>query len=148
MSNELTLQEAALAWAQGKRVEAIHKTLFSERWTKVEPAGTECSNTYSAGVFGDCAGKYRFRLAPEPPTKKFRPWTPEEVPVGALITNKDWSGKTYARFVITGCCADEIIWMCKGGFGKATFDWLISEGFSHSTDHGKTWLPCGVEVES
>ncbi len=145
MSNELTLQEAALAWAQGKRVEAIHKTLFSERWTKVEPAGTECSNTYSAGVFGDCAGKYRFRLAPQPPAKKWRPWTPEEVPVGAVVRTAR-TGQPF-RWLIVAVCSDGIT-TC-GGSACVTqkHQWLM-DSCEYSPDNGKTWLPCGVEVEA
>ena len=145
---ELTLQEAALAWAQSKRVEARVEGHSDGAWRLVEPPGIDSGRNYSAGVLGKTVCKYQFRLAPEPPQKKFRPWTPEEVPVGALITNKDWVGKTYGRFSIAGCDAEGIIWMCRGRFGNATFDWLISEGFSHSTDAGKTWIPCGVEVEA
>lgn len=146
MSNELTLHEAALAWAQGKRVEAIHKTLFSERWTKVEPAGTECSNTYSAGVFGDCAGKYRFRLAPEPPAKRFRPWAPEEVPVGALV--RFGNGKTGNHcWMITGWNAVSFH-TSNSVYGPVLFEEAECKGCQHSLDNGKTWLPCGVEVEA
>jgi len=97
---------------------------------------------------GHNSWNYKFRLAPEPPAKKFRPWTPEEVPVGALITNQDWTGQDYARFLIAGVNSTAVNWVCKGSFGDATFKWLLEEGFLHSTDHGKTWLPCGVEVES
>ena len=143
MSNELTLQEAALAWAQGKRVEAIHKTLFSERWTKVEPAGAECSNTYSAGVFGDCAGKYRFRLAPEPPAKKFQPFTKGTIPKFALWKyplNRDEAEDFYC---ITGygdfCVLLDDDWI--------SYQDLLTNG-RMSKDNGKTWLPCGVEVEA
>jgi len=136
--SELTLQEAALAWAQGKMVEAIHKTLFSERWTKVEPAGTECSNTYSAGVFGDCAGKYRFRLAPEPPAKKWRPYTREDLRgmrvLGETVIRKDRSFSALITVVL-----EEAVGI---GVSHYTFQDLLN---------GFTWLdgsPCGVEVEA
>lgn len=147
MSNELTLQEAALAWAHGKRVEAIHKTLFSERWTKVEPAGAECSNTYSAGVFGDCAGKYRFRIAPEPPAKKWRPWTLEEVPIGALIRWKSDSNKGVRSLIVSAHeTPGGAVWICSGQ--KTIWNAEEAVKLEYSIDNGKTWLPCGVEVEA
>jgi len=146
MSNELTLQEAALAWAQGKRVEAMGP---SNAWGLIQEVGSS-DGMWQPGVFsGDNSRVFRFRLAPEPPAKKWRPWTPEEVPVGAQIRHKDWDGGMYGRFTIAAVNSRKIGWVVLGGFGSATLAEAANDsGYTHSTDHGKTWLPCGVEVES
>jgi len=141
---ELTLEEAALAWAQGKRVEAMNPTEKPELWMSVSAIGNDSRGSYTACVFNEDLGFYRFRLATEPPAKKFRPWTPEEVPVGALI-----------RFapVVTSHC-----WMITGwnlaafftsnnAMGPVRFEEAEGKGCQHSIDNGKTWLPCGVEVD-
>ena len=66
------------------------------------------------------------------PTAKLRPWTANEVPLGAWIKyNKSNEG----RFLVThtGSQFDRIEW---------------HKNYKHSTDGGKTWLPCGVMEES
>jgi hypothetical protein len=68
----LTAQEAALAWAQGKKVEAAQ--LHLEDWLPIDAIGESESNQRSPAVF--CfSTHWRFRLAPEP---KLRPLTIEE----------------------------------------------------------------------
>ena len=134
---ELTLQEAALAWAQGKRVEATCKTsgisgLVSELGTR--------NATWSCNLFGRECGTFSFRLAPKPPAKRFRPWTPEEIPIGALIRSK----KHQWRSLVLGALSTGYIQIHDGGFAP---DFAL-ENHEHSTDGGKTWAPCGVEVES
>lgn len=57
---ELTLEEAALAWAQGKRVEASPE--LTDNWGSVYGVGNR-QGVYTQKVF--CGyPKYRFRLAP------------------------------------------------------------------------------------
>lgn len=144
MNKELTAQEAALAWAQGKKVEAALK-LEPSTWKKVELAGVDnpTNSTFYAGVF-NLSDSYCFRLAPEPPAKRYRPWTPQEVPVGAWFRV---GSQEFHCWIITG-------WNTAGFFtsnqnlGLITFDEAVSSDRRHSTDNGKTWLPCGVEVES
>ena len=143
MSNELTLREAALAWAQGKRVECL--TVNQTEYLPISRVGTS-DGIISPTCFGerdDDRIRYKFRLAPEPPAKKWRSWTPEEVPVGALIR--------FASVVSNHC------WMITGwnesGFGTSNeqFRHIRFEEATrdlHSIDNGKTWLPCGVEVEA
>lgn len=149
MSNELTLQEAALAWAQGKRVEAKDSSEKPDFWMIVSKVGSDSRASYTAAVFNEDSEIYKFRLAPEPPAKKWRPWAPEEVPVGAQIRHKDWDGGMYGRFTITAVNSRKIGWAVVGGFGSATFAEAAKDsGYTHSIDNGKTWLPCGVEVNA
>ena len=70
--------------------------------------------------------KYRIK-----PTATLRPWTVDEVPLGAQMRRKT----DRHRFLIGSVAND--------GSRK---EWL--EHNEHSTDCGKTWLPCGVMEES
>lgn len=100
----------------------------------------ETSGYWSPDVFHGTKLNLEFRLAPEPPAKRFRPWTPEEVPVGAIIRSK----KHAWRSLILGVTSSGYIEIHDGGFAS---DFTI-DNHEYSLDHGKTWLPCGVEVES
>jgi len=135
MSKEITLQEAALAWAQGKRVEA-HPVDEDTGWGLIVSVGIE-DGRYNPNVF-TAPIMHRFRLAPEPPEKRYRPWRTGEVPVGAQIKAKkhDW------RSIILGVTSSAYIHIAGGGFAS---DYAL-ENHEHSIDNGKTWLPCGVEV--
>jgi hypothetical protein len=66
------------------------------------------------------------------PTAKLRPWTPDEVPLGAWMRNM--TNSEY-RWLINTSSLDDTrkAWLQQG---------------EHSTDGGKTWLPCGVVEES
>jgi hypothetical protein len=66
------------------------------------------------------------------PTPTFRPWTADEVPLGAWM--RDVSKQDYRWLIHTSGNAD------------TRKDWLV--GYEHSTDGGKTWLPCGVMEEA
>jgi len=134
--SELTVQEAALAWAQGKKVEAA--TIGGDEWLPIDPVGECLRNTYAATVFS-CPDKYSFRFAPVPPTKQWRPWTAKEVPVGAQVryTNNNQS----IRMLIVSNMEPHLL--------NERSSWTLRDLFrlmEHSLDHGKTWLPCGVEV--
>jgi hypothetical protein len=134
---EITLQEAALAWAQGKRVEA--GSTGGDEWLPIDPVGECLRGTHSQTVFG-CRNEYKFRLAPEPPAKRYRPWTPEEVPLDAWY-------RTSLKSISRLCAVTETrVKACSTG------DWFTYEQLwdlaEHSIDNGKTWLPCGVEVEA
>ena len=143
--SELTLQEAALAWAHGKRVEAVGP---SNTWGLIQQVGSS-EGMWQPGVFsGDSSRVFCFRLAPEPTAKRYRPWKPEEVPVGALIQHGGWIG-SQVRYAICGVERDQIVWMTSSTPGKQTLKQLVSDAdWRHSTDNGKTWLPCGVEVNA
>lgn len=87
--------------------------------------------------FSDSSIRYRIK-----PTPTFRPWRPEEVPVGALIREKSWpSGKT-AIIIEAGPN------YFKYGMGMISdLHPLSLDMVQYSTDNGKTWLPCGVIEE-
>lgn len=67
------------------------------------------------------------------PTSALRPWTPDEVPLGAWGRNPQYPK---ARWLIDWTSSEE-----------NRKDWLDSK-YEYSTDCGKTWLPCGVVEES
>ena len=67
------------------------------------------------------------------PTAKLRPWTADEVPLGAWMRVKN-SPHVGRRIMICGTCEEH-----------TRSNWLSEN--EHSTDGGKTWLPCGVVEE-
>ena len=72
---------------------------------------------------------YTYRIKP---TATLRPWTADEVPLGAWGRNPQYP-KT--RWLIDRTSIEE-----------NRIDWCKS--YEHSTDGGKTWLPCGVVEEA
>tara|TARA_R110000868_G_scaffold140771_2_gene356745 strand:- start:824 stop:1198 length:375 start_codon:yes stop_codon:yes gene_type:complete len=70
-----------------------------------------------------------FRIKPTP---VLRPWTADEVPLGMQARNAKYP-KT--RWLIDRTSSEE-----------NRMDWC--KNYEHSTDGGKTWLPCGVVEES
>ena len=68
------------------------------------------------------------------PAAKLRPWTADEVPLGAWMRAKD-SPHVGRRIMICGTCEEHT---------RST--WLSTN--EHSIDGGKTWLPCGVVEEA
>ena len=66
------------------------------------------------------------------PTATLRPWTADEIPLGVQVRQK--SNPT-DRWLI-------------GNTGSNDDRLKYFEAHEHSTDGGKTWLPCGVKEES
>ena len=66
------------------------------------------------------------------PTATLRPWTADEVPLGMQARNREHP-KT--RWLIDRTSSEE-----------NRKDWC--KNYEHSTDGGKTWLPCGVVEEA
>ena len=66
------------------------------------------------------------------PTATLRPWTADEVPLGAVMRHK--TDVSYRSLI--GSTSNE----------NARSQWLKDR--EHSTDGGKTWLPCGVVEEA
>jgi hypothetical protein len=71
---------------------------------------------------------YLYRIKP---TSTLRPWTADEVPLGAMIRFKQ---APYDRHLLgwVSVQADRELWL---------------QEREHSLDNGKTWLPCGVMEE-
>jgi len=67
------------------------------------------------------------------PTKTLRPWTADEVPLGAQVRSKSYHPDHRSLITTSGNPMHREGWL---------------NGYEHSLDGGKTWLPCGVEEES
>ena len=135
---ELTVQEAALAWAQGKKVEARGPATLT--WESLIEVGGGFGH-WLPSILTHKDNLFRFRLAAEPPANKYRPWTPEEVPVGAQVRYA--KNQRSIRMLITSNMEPHLL-----GYG---FKWNLEDlckSMEHSIDNGRTWLPCGVEVEA
>jgi hypothetical protein len=100
------------AFVDGKEVE--HR--YNGKWVKIHVPRWDWDNT-----------EYRIK-----PTPTFRPWTADEVPLGAWMRGK-FDPKF--RWLIVNVGNDDM---------RREF-FLRNE---HSIDGGKTWLPCGVMEES
>lgn len=119
MTKEQVREAAAvmLAWADGNQVE--YSLRGHDTW---EPNEAPCWS------WAGC--DYRIK-----PT--LRPWTADEVPLGAWMRYK--GNRQSIRILIVGN-------MERGLAGYNThwpYQSLLDE-MEHSTDGGKTWLPCGV----
>ena len=66
------------------------------------------------------------------PDPTYRPWTADEVPLGAVMRHK--TDVSYRSLI--GSTSNE----------NARSEWLKDR--EHSTDGGKNWLPCGVVEET
>lgn len=127
------------------RKQAIERAPLLKAWG--EGKKLQYNNGYG---WHDCAEmhgilddpKVEYRIKPEP---KLRPWKPEEVPYGVIIREK--------RFSLFDPCGEMIIRRDSYGAavlgdGSGGFKWVCPQelfrSYQHSTDHGKTWLPCGI----
>ena len=99
------------AFVDGKEVESM----YNEKWGAVTNPRWNWDDTL-----------YRIK-----PTATLRPWTSDEVPLGAWMRKKQDVSRRWV-VIDTG-----------GGLWQQA--WF--EGHEHSTDNGKTWLPCGVMEE-
>lgn len=109
MTKEQAREAAAvmLAWADGKEVE--YSCRGHSNW---KPNESPCWS------WSGC--DYRIK-----PT--LRPWTADEVPLGAWMRSKG----LYGRQIITHTAEQK------------DREWWLKAS-EHSIDNGKTWLPCGV----
>jgi hypothetical protein len=117
MTREQAREAAAvmLGWADGKELQCAVRRRQPWTW---ELAVTSQELGFDWNV-------YTYRLKP---TSVIRPWTADEVPLGAQCRTKGDS----KRFLIVRT-SDE----------STREEWLNK--CEHSTDGGKTWKPCGVE---
>jgi len=100
------------AFVDGKEVEYLHSG--TEGWVTTTNPSWNWTNCF-----------YRIK-----PTPVLRPWTADEVPLGAQMRNPL---NPDHRWLVN-----------QTEFEPVRADWL-TEGHEHSTDGGKTWKPCGVE---
>ena len=100
------------AYVEGKDVEV----LFAGKWQTTNVPSWSWSET-----------TYRIK-----PTATLRPWTADEVPLGAWGRNPQYP-KT--RWLIDRTSSEE-----------NRIDWC--KNYEHSTDGGVTWKPCGVVEEA
>jgi len=101
------------AFVDGKEVEALSP---DKKWRRTPGPRWGWDDT-----------EYRIK-----PTAKLRPWTSDEVPLGAWIRTLINPAN---RWVIT-YTSNELV----------RSDWFSDH--EHSTDGGKTWHPCGVMEEA
>ena len=113
MNKEQTIEAIKVmqAFVDGKEVESM----YNGKWGAVTNPRWNWDDTL-----------YRIK-----PTPTFRPWTADEVPLGAWM--RDVSKQDYRWLIHTS------------GNNDTRKDWLV--GYEHSTDKGVTWHPCGVMEE-
>jgi hypothetical protein len=125
------LAEIKSAFKAGKPVQAKHP---GGQWHDI-------SNRVFNG-FDACTRQGSiFRLKPEP---TLRPWTADEVPVGAVLRRKD---DNRSRGLILGVNLRGVATTTTvvNELSRRSFQSLL-DCAEHSLDGGKTWGPCGVEV--
>ena len=117
MTREQTIEAIRImqAYVDGKEVEA-QRPIAGSCWISASEPRWDWFNCI-----------YRIK-----PTPVLRPWTAEEVPLGAWMRCKH---NPQDRMLIhwVNSQADRELWLGKN---------------EHSTDGGKTWLPCGVVEEA
>lgn len=121
-----------IAYKQGKEIECRSIGCIRSAWisqTHVDTNGFEPAN-------------FEYRVKPTP---ALRPWRPEEVPVGALTRVKEikYLDSLHIQMITYVCPACISLSARKGHMEVSLAELLTS--YVHSLDHGKTWLPCGVE---
>lgn len=71
--------------------------------------------------------------------QKLRPWNTTEIPLGSQIRAKGFHDIS----LIIGVQRGLVIW--NDGVARISSPTTLFHNFEHSTNQGKTWLPCGVE---
>lgn len=125
------------AWGNGAQVQT--KLKGQDKWTDF--AAFDYVQTFDTDGFAN--NKYEYRIKPTP---TYRPWKPEEVPLGAQVKLKSFGCET--RWLITAFWNNRV--RLNGG-NREEDTWsadLMLRDYEHSLDQGKTWLPCGVQEES
>ena len=101
--------------------------------------GDGWSDCHMAGTFMmDVTCEYRIK-----PSPRLRPWKPEEVPVGAAYRS---ASNPLRRQIILGTTSMDVTVAClnENKISEIALEDFVK--YEYSLDHGKTWLPCGVEV--
>ena len=106
-----------IGWANGKTIQWRRRD--QSEWFDIEPACTATILSWDWSTFD-------YRVKPEP---KLRPWTADEVPLGAWMRFKR-NPQDRVLIAWVSVQADRDLWL---------------DEREHTIDGGKTWLPCGVE---
>ena len=123
MTREQTIEAIRVmqAYVDGKEVQ-----VRSRKWNPRESLKPDwVDEELSCWNFED----FDYRIKP---TATLRPWTPDEVPLGAWVLEK---ANRERRWLITDVHDQE-------------FRSDLLKLYEHSTDGGKNWLPCGVVEEA
>lgn len=100
----------------------------------------KCGNDWidkGSDLLFDCP-PHTYRIKPAEP--KYRPWKPEEVPVGALVRKTMYPN---IHKVILESLQDKVFIINCGNLTHLSLQ-EGNEQWEYSIDQGKTWLPCGV----
>lgn len=117
------------AFAEGKEVEAKCKRSTDDKWAPLR------DSVWDIDYFD-------YRIKPE---SKYRPWRPEEVPVGCVLKvggassvyqPVDWENNCVTIYSTS-------LGGHSGHFYTHTYKQLCDD-WVYSTDNGKTWQPCGI----
>lgn len=82
-----------------------------------------------------------YRIKQEP---KLRPWKPEEVPVGSWCRSKYAHEHNHTDFTSIIGVSKNCFYTVEDTIDDMCLQLKNSLDYVYSTDHGKTWLPCGV----
>jgi hypothetical protein len=117
------------AFVDGKEVEAV------------SPAGKWETASTPRWNWGNDTKMYHIK-----PTATLRPWTADEVPLGAQVRSKSYHPDHRSMIIQSSYHPDHRSMIIQSGNSMTREGWLTC--YEHSTDGGKTWHPCGVMEEA
>lgn len=119
------------AYGKGSIIQTTHKG--KDNWTDYP----------SVPMSFDDSLRLDYRIKPEP---KLRPWKPEEVPVAGFLIRFEKESMISASYLVIARDLQGVIVSNTSSYepclSKYSHEKLLT--CEYSTDHGKTWLPCGV----
>lgn len=125
----MTQEEAAMIWPllkayeEGKKIQMKSKNVKCDEWRNIEYPSFDSFQFYD------------YRIKSEP---SYRPWTPDEYPIGAIYRSLDH--KIHGVIQRKG----DNLFIANHIFEAEEI--LKSQG-NCSKDGGKTWNPCGTLIE-
>ncbi len=122
---------------------------IGEAWEEGRTIQYNTDKEYWQDYFGDNRPNFanrciQWRIKPEPPQPKYRVWKPEEVPVGCIVSLKHDTARISKSVLFH--CNGVMVWTGFDVLNPNTLDDAL-KWWDHSTDGGKTWRSCGVEVK-
>lgn len=129
--------EVMLAYARGEEIQ--HKIINH----------TDCDWLLVTRHIPIDFSSFEFRIKPQP--KQYRPWRLEEVPVNLAIKHKNGDGAYIPTCIDSRGLAIHYKPTSNSGDNYAFESFLINyqqlkNFYSYTTDNGKTWNPCGIEI--